>query len=220
MSDHLIRPSKRVLEPQERIAEVLFGLIMVLTFTGTLSVSEAGRDDVRTMLLGALGCNLAWGIIDGVFYLMGSLAERSRDLRTWRAVKHVDDPRAAHQLIVDARPPVVRSVLRPEELESIRERIIGLPDSPDRARLDAEAWRGSLGVFLLVFLSTFPVTIPFLVMSDARLALRISNGIAMALLLAMGLAYGRLIGRRPWLMGVVMVLLGGALVGITIALGG
>ena len=72
--------SKRVLEPIERISEVLFGLIMVLTFTGSLSVAEAGRDDVRTMLIGALGCNLAWGIIDGVLYLMGCLAEKGRDL--------------------------------------------------------------------------------------------------------------------------------------------
>ena len=55
---------------------MLFGLIMVLTFTGSLSVAEADRDDVRTMLIGALGCNLAWGIIDGVLYLMGSLAEK------------------------------------------------------------------------------------------------------------------------------------------------
>jgi len=52
---------KRVLEPNERISEVLFGLIMVLTFTGSLSVAESGRDDVRAMLIGALGCNLAWG---------------------------------------------------------------------------------------------------------------------------------------------------------------
>jgi hypothetical protein len=32
---------------------------MVLTFTGSLSVAEAGREDVRTMLIGALGCNIA-----------------------------------------------------------------------------------------------------------------------------------------------------------------
>ena len=73
------RSSKRVLEPIDRVSEVLFGLIMVLTFTGSLSVAEAGRDDVRTMLIGALGCNLAWGIIDGVLYLMGCLAEKGRD---------------------------------------------------------------------------------------------------------------------------------------------
>jgi hypothetical protein len=33
---------------------------MVLTFTGSLSVADAGRADVRAMLIGALGCNLAW----------------------------------------------------------------------------------------------------------------------------------------------------------------
>jgi hypothetical protein len=51
-----MQPSLRVLEPAERIAEVLFGLIMVLTFTGSLSIAEAGRDDIRAMLIGALGC--------------------------------------------------------------------------------------------------------------------------------------------------------------------
>jgi len=45
---------KRALEPIDRLSEVLFGLIMVLTFTGSLSVAEAGREDVRTMLAGAL----------------------------------------------------------------------------------------------------------------------------------------------------------------------
>ena len=71
------RSTKRVIEPAERIAEILFGLIMVLTFTGSLSVAEAGREDVRAMLIGALGCNLAWGAIDGLFYLMGCLARKA-----------------------------------------------------------------------------------------------------------------------------------------------
>src|SRR5205809_40531 len=84
--------SRRVLEPVDRVSEVLFGLIMVLTFTGSLSVAEAGRDDVRTMLIGALGCNLAWGMIDGVLYLMGCLAEKGRGLLTVRAVRDPTDP--------------------------------------------------------------------------------------------------------------------------------
>ena len=75
-------PVKHALDPIDRVSEVLFGLIMVLTFTGSLSVAEAGREDVRTMLVGALGCNLAWGVIDAVFYLMGCLAEKSRGLLT------------------------------------------------------------------------------------------------------------------------------------------
>src|SRR5881275_538712 len=101
--------SRRVLEPIDRVSEVLFGLIMVLTFTGSLSVAEAGRDDVRTMLIGALGCNLAWGIIDGVLYLMGCLAEKGRALLTFRAVHKATDPKKAQLLVAGALPPVIAS---------------------------------------------------------------------------------------------------------------
>ena len=73
-----MKTSKRVLEPYDRISEVLFGLIMVLSITGSLSVADAGRDDVRTMLIGALGCNLAWGIIDGLLVSHGLLERKGK----------------------------------------------------------------------------------------------------------------------------------------------
>ena len=79
---------------------------------------------------------------------------------------------------------------------------------------------GALGVFLLVFLSTFPVAIPFIVMAHARSALRVSNGIAVVMLFVAGVAYGRAVGGPPWKFGAGMVGLGGALVALTIALGG
>jgi len=166
----LLRPRQRALEPIDRISEVLFGLIMVLTFTGSLSAAESGRAEVREMLVGALGCNLAWGIIDAIMYLMGSLAERSRT----------------------TRPP----------------------------SLTFEDWRGALSVFLWVFLSTFPVVLPFVFMHDALRAMRVSNAIAIVLLFLTGYAFGREIGYRKWLMGLSMVALGSVLVAITIALGG
>ena len=74
MPEHLTKSSRRLLEPMERISEVLFGLIMVLTYTCSFSVAGAGREEVRTLLVGALGCNLAWGMIDAVFYLMGNFS--------------------------------------------------------------------------------------------------------------------------------------------------
>lgn len=51
--------SPRLLDPVSRTTEVLFGLIMVLTFTATFNASEAGREDVRLMLIAAIGCSLA-----------------------------------------------------------------------------------------------------------------------------------------------------------------
>ena len=210
---------KRALDPIDRLSEVLFGLIMVLTFTASLSVAEAGREDVRTMLVGALGCNLAWGVIDAVFYLMGCRAEKSREISTVRAVREATDPERAQRLIADALP-VVGSVLEPAELEAVRQRLKQRPEPPWPARLDKDDWRGALGVFLLVFLSTFPVTIPFIVMRDAVPALRVSNAIAVASLFGAGYAFGRLTGRRPVWVGSATVVLGVILVGITIALGG
>jgi hypothetical protein len=211
--------SRRVLEPSERIAEVLFGLIMVLTFTGSLSVAEADRAEVRTMLIGALGCNAVWGIIDGVLYLMGCLAERSRGLIILRAVRRAD-PQRGQRLIADALPPVVASLLQPAELETLRLRLTQLPDPPNRTHLGRDDWLGAVGVFLLVFLSTFPVAIPFFFIQDAGPALRLSNGIALLMLFLCGYAYGKCVERRPWLTGIAMVVLGSVLVGLTIALGG
>ena len=212
--------SKRVLEPIDRVSEVLFGLIMVLTFTGSLSVAASGRAEVRDMLLGALGCNLAWGFIDGVFYLMGCLAERSRGLMTFRAVRQAADPGTAQRLIAGALPPLVASILQPAELETMRQRLNALPAPPARAHLPKEDWLGALGVFLLVFLSTFPVVIPFTFMKDITLALRISNAIAIVMLFVTGHTYGKMTGRHPVWVGIAMVVVGAILVSATIALGG
>ena len=95
-----------------------------------------------------------------------------------------------------------------------------LPEPPEQVRLRWDDWRGAIGVFLLVFLSTFPVVIPFIFMQSAGPALRVSNVIAIVMLFLTGYAFGRLTGRRPWLVGISMVVLGSILVGLTMALGG
>jgi VIT family len=212
--------SKHVLDPVDRVSEVLFGLIMVLTFTGSLSVAEAGRDDVRAMLVGALGCNVAWGIIDGVLYLMGCLAEKARDFKTFQAVRGAADPQEARRLIVDALPPVIGSLFEPAELEAVRLRLKQLPGAPGRPHLDRDDWLGAVAVFCLVFLSTLPVVLPFIFMRNAMPALRVSNAIAVVLLFLSGYAYGHMTERRPALVGITMVVLGAILVGMTMALGG
>jgi len=219
LSDHS-QESKRLLEPMERISEVLFGLIMVLTFTGSFSAAQAGHADIREMLLGALGCNLAWGIIDGVMYLMACLSERGQGILTLRAVRGTRVAAEAYRTIADALPESVANVLQKPELETIRKRLCQLPDPPKRPRLNKGDWLGASAVFLWVFVITFPVTIPFIIMHNSMHALRISNGIAILMLFITGHAFGRCVGYRPWLLGGSMVLLGVAMVALTIILGG
>jgi VIT1/CCC1 family predicted Fe2+/Mn2+ transporter len=202
------------------VSEVLFGLIMVLTFTGSLSAAEAGRADIRAMLIGALGCNLAWGIIDGVFYLMGCLAEQGRDRHTVRAVRGAADRLEAQRIVADALPPVVAAVVQPGELEAMSDRLRLLPEPSVGSRLGRQEWLGALAVSMVVFLSTFPVVIPFLVIREPVRALRVSNAIALGMLFLAGHALGRITRHRPWVMGLAMVAIGAVLVAITIVLGG
>lgn len=221
MSDQILgASSKRVLEPIERISEVLFGIIMVLTFTGSLRVAEAGREDVRTMLIGALGCNLAWGIIDAIMYLMGCLIERAQRIRTVLAVRKATRADEAQRIIIGALPPAIVPVLHEPELERIRLHLIQLPEPRAQPRLSARDWWGAFGVFLLVFLSTLPVVLPFAFVGPALRALRLSNAIAIIMLFVTGWAFGRCAGYPSWRMGIAMVVVGSALVAVTIALGG
>ena len=76
----------------------------------------------------------------------------------------------------------------------------------------------AIGVFLLVFLSPFPVMILFVFMSNGMLTLRVS--IALAMLFGTGCAFGRITRRRPWVLGIPRVIPGAMLVGIALALGG
>jgi VIT1/CCC1 family predicted Fe2+/Mn2+ transporter len=220
MPETVKKTSKRVLEPHERISEVLFGLIMVLTFTGSLSVATAGRDDVRTMLIGALGCNLAWGVIDGILYLMGSLSEQGRGIRALRALRKAPTPESVHRVIADVLPPMVAATLGPAEYESMRVKLVQLPAPPAHPRIGMREWLGALAVFLWVFLVTFPVAVPFIFMDDLGHAKIVSNTIAIVLLFLTGYAFGRVAEYRPWLTGFAMVILGAVLVGMTKALGG
>jgi hypothetical protein len=214
------KSSQRVLDPLERFSEILFGVIMVLTFTVSLRVARADKAQVHEMLIGALGCNLAWGLIDAIMYLMSCVSERGHTISILRMVHRVKEPAQANQILADALPPVVASVLPEGTLDGMRQKLHQIPEPPAHPRLKPDDWRGAVSVFLLVFLSTFPIVIPFIFISDIKVASRISDVIGMAMLFAAGYSYGRYAGHSPWGWGMSMVAIGGAMIGLAIALGG
>jgi hypothetical protein len=211
---------ERVLDPIARVSEVLFGLIMALTFTGTISAATAGREEIRTLLIGVIGCNIAWGLVDAVMFLMSELTERGRGYLAIRAVHDATRPEEAYRVITGAVSPVVASVLTKDDLEHVRQALLRVRDLPPKPPLTKDDWLGALAVFLLVFLSTFPVAIPFLVFRDVQLAIRVSNFVALIMLFAGGYWLAQHGGYNPWRTGLSVVLLGVALVAIAIALGG
>jgi hypothetical protein len=214
------KSSKRVLDPLERLSEILFGVIMVLTFTVSLRVARADRAQVREMLIGALGCNLAWGLIDAIMYLMSCVSERGHNFAILRKLHRAPQPEQANQIIADELPPVVVAALPAGALDGMRQNLSKLTDMPPRPKLTRDDWRGAWGVFLLVFLSTFPIVIPFVLTHDIKVAGRVSDVIGLVMLFAAGHAYGRYAGHSPWGWGLSMVAIGGIMIGLCIALGG
>ena len=209
-----------VLDPVSRVSEIIFGLLMALSFTGSLSVATAGREEVRTMMLTALGCNLAWGLADAVMYLIGTLTGRARNLALLRHVRSAADAPAAHASIAEALPGRLGEVIGAGGLEDIRRRLNALTELPARTRLGWDDFLGAVGVFLLVVLATFPVVVPFMLISETGLAMRVSNAVALVMLFVAGYRLGRYAGIAAWRAGFALVVVGAALVFAIMALGG
>jgi hypothetical protein len=125
----------RVLDPISRISEIIFGVLMALSFTGSLNVATAGREEVRTMMLTALGCNLAWGLVDAVMYLMATLTGRARNLLLLHRVRGAVDPQESQVSIAEALPGRLGEGIGAEGLEDLRRHLAALPDPSTRARL-------------------------------------------------------------------------------------
>jgi len=86
----------------------------------TLSVVTAGRPEIRTMIFAALGCNLAWGIIDGGLYVLGCIDERAGNPLPLRAVRQAADPTEARRVIANVLPKAL-SRLPEVHLEPMRQ---------------------------------------------------------------------------------------------------
>ncbi|NUT77381.1 hypothetical protein HNO86_20250 [Pseudomonas sp. C1C7] len=209
-----------VLDPIERATEVIFGLLMAMTFTSTISVVTTDQEAERVMLIAALGCNLAWGLADAAMYLLGVLIERSRK-RTLLASLHSDpDPAAGQALVADALPPRIATAVGSEGVEMLRQRLLQAPAQNVPPRLGFDDFKGAFGVFLLVVFSTFPVALPFLLVDQTAQAVRVSNLVGVGMLFVAGWVLARYAGLKPWLGAFALAIAGTLLVSAIIALGG
>ena len=210
------------LDPGEEVGELLFGLIMVLTFTLGAGIGLSDREETRELLIAALGCNTAWGIIDAALYLMTRLSERGRLFRLVRAIQATPADEPARALVAreleERLPPVVAPSMRAALDAHVLERVREL--KPERNRVTGEDLWAALAVFWLVFLTALPAVVPFLLIGDPQIAMRTSNAVLIALLFIVGWRWAGYTGAGRWRTALFMALLGVGLVAIAIALGG
>lgn len=208
-----------LLHPVDRVSEMIFGLFMALTFVGVVSMATAGRDEIRAMLIAALGCNLAWGLVDAFMYLVRTIADRGRLVTLTRAIREAD-AEVGLRILRDALSPAVAKLVTTTEIEAMRGRVLALADVPARPRLKRDDFLAAFGVFVIVVATTFPVALPFIFIKDAGTALFVSRAIGLAMMFLGGLALGRYAGYGSWKTGFLMAGLGTVVMVIVVALGG
>lgn len=216
--------ASRHLDPASHMGEVLFGLIMTLTFTlaAGIVIQEEGREGAREMLIGILGCNLAWGIIDGVLYVLGQVFDRGRIRRIGSHVRLATSDDEARRLVaaeLDATlEPMTDEAARRSLYDSVVDRVRRVPAAPNPVTRDDLL--GAMAACWVVFACSIPAVLPFLFLDDPRLALRVSNAILLGLLFFVGWRAALNTLARPWLAGLGFMLVGMLLVALAIPLGG
>ena len=214
----------RYLDPATSMGEILFGLIMTLTFTlgAGIIIEDEGREGARELLIAVIGCNIAWGIIDGALYMVGELFGRGRLRRLGESIRRAPTPAAGASLVAGELDELLADFTSDSDRQALYRRIADnvrgkalTPNSITKADV-----LGGFTSFWLVFLVSVPAGIPFLLLDDARLALRVSNAILLVLLFVVGRLWSRYTLGRPWLVGLGFLIGGAALVAVAIALGG
>ena len=212
---------QRHLDPSTRLGEVLFGLIMALGITGAVRFGLAEANN-RELFIAVLGCNIAWGVVDGVMFAMLALFERGRKARIVNGVLSATTDEAALERIHEELGNRLELLTTPEERGQVYRWVLELArrSKPEPPRIQRNDILGGLAVGLLILVATMPVVVPFLLISNATTAVRTSNLIALVMLFGIGWWWGRTVGANPLRIGAGVTGVGLTLVLITIALGG
>ena len=138
-------------------------MVLTVTLTAGFAVDE-GRAGVRELLMAAIGCNVAWGVIDAAMYLMDAITVRTGKMRLVTAVQGASSSAAALALIRDEIEPELQELLDPSEREAFSTSVfrhISRAQATTKILTRDDVY-GALACFVLVFLSSLPAVLPFL----------------------------------------------------------
>ncbi|MCP8465732.1 hypothetical protein NK553_17425 [Pseudomonas sp. ZM23] len=206
--------------PFDRVSEMTYGVIMTLTIISVISAASGGaaRQD---LIVAALGCNLAWGLVDALMLMVRLRVERVHQHGRLRALRGVSSDADFRDGLDEFLPPRLVAALQPEEVLRLRRRLLASNLGTGEARGGGvEAWLAGLLIVLLVTGITLPMILPLWLVSDDLLALRLAQGIGVVMLFGLGWLLARWAGDSPWPGALGFTTLGVAMTGLCIALGG
>lgn len=218
-----------LLDPIDRLAETIYSILILLTFTLAFRIIKLEPGDivsaeyVNELLVAALLAILAWGVIDGIVYVLTEVLERGEKHRVLWYIQAADTEEEAIAAVDDelgfVLEPITgeaqRRMLYVDVVDHLRE------SEPQPVKLKREDLTGALACVFVAVVVVLPSLIPFVLLRhDYALAIRVSNVISFAMLFYAGYEWGKYTNTSPWKTGLILVGVGVLLVAIAIPLGG
>jgi len=203
-------------------SEPMFGVIMVVCFTSLLRAYPGVAEQILgTILLSALFCCIAWGLVDGIFYAWEAHYELDKKKKI-QAIARSEGGEKARDLVEDNLGDTLVDLLDEGDKEQIYQIVQKKAPGIDLGKVSLrDDVMTILIAFGLVVGSSIIVMIPFLIIGDVMKALVVSNTTGIVLLFFMG--YWReeepAVGRKL-ITGAVTAFVALIITLVTIALGG
>ncbi|MDF3932243.1 hypothetical protein [Pseudomonas citronellolis] len=208
-----------VTSPFDRISEATYGVIMTLTIVSVLSA--AGGASREGMIAAALGCNLAWGLVDALMLLVRLRVERLHRHNRFAALRREDAEAGFRAGLEEFLPGALLDRLDGKEIWGLRQQLLASHLGRERPpAAGIEDYLAALLVVALVFFSTFPLVLPLWWLADPQLALRSAQFIGVLMLALLGWLLSRWAGDRSPLGALGFTALGVGMILLCVALGG
>lgn len=219
------------LDPIDALFIIFFSILFALLFTlsygvliyhGVISSSFASGYG-RELFVAILGAVTAWGIIDGVLYVLGEVLARRERYRLLQYVQTSDSEEDAATAIAYELDFILTPITSDEQRHAIYHDIRAYLSQaePQAIGIQREDVVGAAATMLLSVVAVLPSLLPLLLLpGNTALAIRISNVVSFIVIFAAGYMWGLHTATNPWKLGLLLSSVCLAMVLVAMLLGG
>jgi hypothetical protein len=219
------------LDPIDALFTIFYSILFALLFTlsygvliyrGVISSSFASGY-AQGLFFTILGAVAAWGIIDGVLYVLGGVLERRERYRLLLYVQASKKEEEAAIAIAYELDSILQPITSDEQRHALYRDIRAYLNQaePQAVGLKREDVVGGVATLLLSVVAVLPSLLPLLLLPDnTSLAIRISSLVSLIVIFAAGYSWGRHTETNPWKTGFIFSSVCLAMVLVAMLLGG
>ncbi|MFZ1342823.1 hypothetical protein [Thiothrix eikelboomii] len=208
-----------LIAPDDQALETLSGIILTMSVLSTLQVASAQSIDTRSLVYAAIGSTIAWGFVDGMMYLVGTLMDRTRAYKVMRGLRSAASVLDFRQQLIAESPEYLVDRLSDHSLDKIQTFLQSEP-LEHRPSLNRDDLQTALLLWLVVVSASLPLIMPLVFIHDHVLAFRVTQFISVWIMFAMGYKLGTWLGVKSVKSGLLFAMIGILIAVVCIYLGG